>query len=355
MSDLDIDALIGKRRSKKGRFVVLLAVLTVSTGIGAYYRFQPDESEIVADPPDPVEATIGQLSTTVVLSGSAVAERSADLSFETAGTVVSVEVSGGQAVQAGDTLATLDDTDAKVRIERAQVQLRLSQLQLEALLADPAVSELASARQSIEAAESQVTSAEQALAQLSEPPSASDVASAEQAVANALGQVSSAEETLEQLSQPPSASDVASAEQAVADALRQISTAEETLADLVSEPPSTGDVASAEQAVADALRQISTAEETLAELLADPSDTEVAAARSAVTEAEAELYTAASDATGARVALDEAFDEYCLDYEHLAVGETICSAVLPLSDEDVEELQVSLWDGQEITSGMRPS
>ncbi|MDE0231300.1 MAG: HlyD family efflux transporter periplasmic adaptor subunit, partial [bacterium] len=342
MSDIDIDALISRRRSKKGRFVALVAVLVATGGIGAYLLFQPETSDIVADPPEPVEATTGQLSTTVVLSGSAAAERSADLSFEAAGKVASVEVESGQAVRTGDTLAMLDDSDAQVRIETAQVQLRLAQLRLEALLADPAVSELASARQSIEAAEAQVTSTEQALAKLSEPPSAGDLASAEQAVANALGQLSNAEETLKQLSEPPSAGDLASAEQAVADALRQLSNAEETLADLVSEPPSAGDLASAEQAVAEALRQLSSAEETLAELTADPSDTEVASARSAVTGAEADLSSAVSKASESWHALQEAHDEYCEGYESWHTGEVICPAGLPLSNAEVTVLHESL-------------
>ena len=341
MSDVDIDALIGRRSSKRGWLLSTVALVVVAAGVGAFLLFQSEESETVVEPPQAVEASTGQLSTTVTLSGSAVAERSTDLSFEAAGTVGSVTVESGRAVQAGDTLATLDDADAQVRIETAEVQLRLAQLRLEALLADPAVAEIASAKQSIEAAESQVTGAEQALEQLSEPPTASELASAEQAVANSLGQLSTAEETLAQLSEPPTASDLASAEQAVANSLGQLSTAEETLAQL-SEPPTASDLASAEQAVASALGQLSSAEEALESLVADPSQTEVASARSAVTAALADLTNTDSGATASRVALEEAFDEYCQEYEYLTLGQQICSAVLPLSDEEVGELLESI-------------
>ena len=247
MSDVDIDALIRGRRSRRGWLLPMVAVLVVGTGIGVFLFLQPDESVIVAEP-ERVEATTGQLSTTVDLSGSAVAERSADLNFEAEGTVVSVAVETGEAVKAGDTLAALDDSDAQRRIETAEVQLRLAQLRLDALLATAAASEVASARQSIESAESQVTSAEQALARLSEPPSASDLASAEQAVATALGQLSSTEETLAQLSEPPNASNLATAQQAVANALSQLSNAQETLTRL-SEPPNASNLATAQQAV----------------------------------------------------------------------------------------------------------
>ena len=316
MSDVDIDALIRGRRSRRGWLLPIVAVLVVGAGIGVFLFLQPDESVVVAEP-ERVEATTGQLSTTVDLSGSAVAERSADLNFEAEGTVVSVAVETGEAVKAGDTLAALDDSDAQRRIETAEVQLRLAQLRLDALLATAAASEVASARQSIESAESQVTSAEQALARLSEPPSASDLASAEQAVATALGQLSSTEETLAQLSEPPNASDLATAE----------------------------------QAVATALGQLSSTEETLVALLAGPSETEVASARSAVTQAQAQLAGALSGATDSWIALGEAWDEYCDEYGFLNVAAVTCAGSLPLwdkevveplSDEEVEELHFSL-------------
>ena len=316
MSDVDIDALIRGRRSRRGWLLPTVAVLVVGAGIGVFLFLQPDESVIVAEP-ERVEATTGQLSTTMDLSGSAVAERSTDLNFEAEGTVVSVAVETGEAVKAGDTLAALDDSDAQRRIETAEVQLRLAQLRLDALLATAAASEVASARQSIESAESQVTSAEQALARLSEPPGASDLATAEQAVATALGQLSSTEETLAQLSEPPNASDLATAE----------------------------------QAVATALGQLSSTEETLAALLAGPSETEVASARSAVTQAQAQLASALSGATDSWIALGEAWDEYCDEYGFLNVAAVTCAGSLPLwdkevveplSDEEVEELHFSL-------------
>ena len=302
MPDVDIDALIRRRRSRKGWLIPLIAVVVVGAGVGTYLLLQQDEPEVVVEP-ERVEATGGRLSTTVDLSGSAVAERSTDLSFETSGAIASVTVVKGQAVQAGTTLAMLDDTDAQLRIETAEVQLRLARLRLEALLATPAGSDIASARQAIEVAESQVTSAKQALERLSEPPSASDLASAEQSVASALAQLSSAEETLAQLSEPPSASDIASAEQSVASALAQLSRAEEDVADL----------------------------------LADPTETEIASAKSAVTQAQAQLLSAVSEANHSWVALGEAWDEYCDEYGQFIVAEVTCAGRLPLEDEELLE------------------
>ena len=349
MSEVDIDALIRGRDSRKGRLFLGAAVLVVGAGVAAFLWWQQDEPVVTAEPGH-AEAMMGRLSTTVDLSGSAVAERSTDLYFEAAGAVASVMVESGVAVRAGDILAVLDDTDAQRRIETAEVQLRLARLRLEALLATPAGSDVAAARQSIEAAESQVTSAEMALAGLSEPPGVGDVASAEQAVASALAQLSSAEEALAGLSEPPGVGDVASAEQAVASALAQLSSAEEALAGL-SEPPGVGDVASAEQAVASALAQLSSAEEALGDLLADPTETETASARSAVAQAQAQLLSAVSHANDSWVALGEAWDEYCDEYGAFNVAAVTCAGTLPLegdevvdplSDEEVEALHETL-------------
>ena len=303
MSDVDIDALIGgRRRPRRGLLFLVAAVLVAGAGVGAFLVLQPEETDVTVEP-ERVESTTGQLSTTVDLSGSAVAERSTDLAFEASGAVASVVVESGSAVQAGEILATLDDADAQRRIETAEVQLRLAELRLESLLATPAGSEIAAARQSIEAAESQVTGAEMALSGLSEPPSVSEVASAEQAVASALAQLSSAEEALSGLSEPPSVSEVASAE----------------------------------QAVASALAQLSSAEEALAALFTDPTETEIAAARSAVAHAEARLLSAVSEANDSWVALGEAWEEYCDEYGAFNIAEVTCAGTLPLESEEILE------------------
>ncbi len=310
MSDVDIDLLIRGRRSRR-RWLVLAAALAIAAAaVAVFVLLQPDDTEVVAEP-QRAEAVEGQLSTTVDLSGSAEAERSANLSFGAAGIVASVAVESGDTVRAGDALATLDDSDAQRRVETAEVQLRLAQLRLDALEADPEASAIASARQSIESSEAQVVNAEQALARLSEPPEASAQASAEQSVANALGQLSSAEEAQARLSEPPEASAQASAE----------------------------------QAVANALGQLSSAEEALAALTADPSETEIASARSAVAQAQAQLSGAISGADDAWHALGNAFEAYCEGYDHLPdVTETTCAAALPLSDAQIAVLRDSFED-----------
>ena len=340
MSDVDVDLLIWGRRPRR-RWLPAAALAVVVAGVAAaFLLLRPDETDVVVEVQQ-AEATTGQLTTTLELSGSAAAERSATLTFEAAGTVASVEVDVGDAVRAGDALAALEDQDARRRVETATVQLEQARLRLDDLLADPAASELASSSQSLESAESQVGSAEHSLEQLLAPPGASEVASAEQAVANALGQLSSAEEALALLTAEPGPAELASAEQAVANALGQLSSAEEALALLTAEPGE-AELASAEQAVANARGQLSSAEEALAALTASPGEAEVASARSSVTQARAQLTSAVNQADQSGDALEEAFTDYCDVYAHLAdVTETTCAQALPLADEQVAALRDS--------------
>ncbi|MDE2670211.1 MAG: biotin/lipoyl-binding protein, partial [Chloroflexota bacterium] len=305
MSEVDIDLLIRGRSSRRRWLLLAASAVLVAVAVATWFVLRPVETDVVAEP-QRSEAVMGQLSTTVDLSGSAEAERSTTLSFGVAGTVATVEVESGDAVQTGDVLATLDDADAQRRVATAETQLRLAELRLHALLADPAAAEIASARQSIESAETQVLNAEQALKRLSEPPAASELASAEQAVASALGQLSSAEEALARLWEPPSVSELASAE----------------------------------QAVANALGQLSSAEEALAALIAGPGETEITAARTDVTQARAQLSGAIDRADDSWHALEDAFDEFCKQYDHLNdVAEGPCTAPLALSDAQVRELR----------------
>ena len=193
MSDADIDAILRSGGSRRRWLLLPAAAIVVAVAVVAVFLLTGSDSSDVVTEPERAEAVMGQLSTEVELSGSALSELSATLSFEVGGVVSSVTVAQGNEAREGHALATLDDTDAQRRIETAEVQLRQAQLRLESLLTDPEPSAIASANQAFVSAKSQILGAEQALALLSDPPTAADLASAEQAEASALGQVSSAE------------------------------------------------------------------------------------------------------------------------------------------------------------------
>ena len=348
MSEPDIDAILRGGSSRRRWLMIFVAALLVAAAaVAAFLLTRTDETDVVVELQQ-IEATLGRLTTEVELSGSAVSERSATLSFDVSGVVSPVAVTKSDEVREGATLATLRDADAQRRVETAEVQLRLAQLRLDELLADPEQSVIASAGQAIVSATSQVLSAELALEELSEPPGAADLASAEQAVAAAIRDIASAERALALLSEPPSAADLASAEQAVVAALAQISSAEQAL-DMLSEPPSSGDLRSAEQAVATTLSQISSAERELADLLAaGPTEAQLAQARSNVTQAQVLLSVTAALAAELMEALIEDYDAFCDRYNGIArtysvIRET-CAAALPLTDAEVNSLRDSFED-----------
>jgi multidrug efflux pump subunit AcrA (membrane-fusion protein) len=122
--------------------------------------------------PQPVEATLGRLTSTIELSGSAAAALSDDLSFRTAGTIASVDVEVGERVTAGQLLARLDDAGAQRGVELAEIALRQAELRLAELAADATAAEIASAQQSTASARAQLAAAEQALATLTGVPEA---------------------------------------------------------------------------------------------------------------------------------------------------------------------------------------
>ena len=98
--------------------------------------------------------------------------------------------------------------------------------------------------------------------------------------------------------------------------------------------------------MANALGQLSSVEQALAALIAGPSKAEIAAARSAVTQARAQRSSATSQEGASHDALTEAFDEFCERYDHLRdVREGPCAAELPLSDAQIAALRDS-FDGQ---------
>lgn len=358
MNEPDIDAIIRGGGSRRRWLLISgVTVAAIIVAVVAVVLTRSDSEEIAVEP-ERAEAVMGRLTTEAELSGSAVSERSATLTFEVAGVVATVEVVKGDDARAGDVMAALDDTDARRHIATSEVQLRQAQLRLDNLLADPDASAVASANQAIVSAKSQVMSAELELERLLDPPSAADLASAEQAVSSSLAQLSTVEQALAMLSEPPSAADMASAEQAVATALGQISSAEQALEQL-SEPPGTADLASAEQAVATAAGQVSTAEEALADLLAEPSEAEIAESRSAVTQAEVQLADATRLEEESDEALTEAFDAFCERYDGLIPSDdvisSICTGTLPLSEVKTDDLQESYEDRSETYESLGTS
>jgi multidrug efflux pump subunit AcrA (membrane-fusion protein) len=164
----------------------------------------------------------GSISETLSTTGVAVAQSTANLLFEQAGTVSAVNVTLGQEVKQGDVLAEIKADDLQSAVTAAQVNLDSAQAQLDDLLGGASQADLASANQGLIQAQSNLKDAQDALADLLDGASESELRDAEQAVAAAESQFAKAQESREKL--------YSDSDDAIASAEEAVSKAEDTLA-----------------------------------------------------------------------------------------------------------------------------
>jgi multidrug efflux pump subunit AcrA (membrane-fusion protein) len=123
----------------------------------------------------------------VSASGKLLPARWANLSFLPAegGPVVEVNVQAGDKVEAGQVLAQLDDTDAKLALAQANAALNMSQAQLAQLKAGARPEEIAQQKQAVQAAQAALAGAQAQLDQLQAGARQGDLAVADAAVRQA--------------------------------------------------------------------------------------------------------------------------------------------------------------------------
>jgi multidrug efflux pump subunit AcrA (membrane-fusion protein) len=134
------------------------------------------------------------ISETLSTTGVAVAQSTADLSFEQAGTVSAVNVDLGQEVKQGDLLAEIKADDLQSALTAAEVNLDSAQAQLDELLGGASESDRASADQSLLQAQAGLDDAQAALADLLDGATADELRAAEQAVAEAESRLAQAQD-----------------------------------------------------------------------------------------------------------------------------------------------------------------
>ena len=176
--------------------LIALAVLGVLVAAGAYALWATLLGGGGSTAAEAQTATVerGSISQSVSTTGVAVAQSTADLAFEQAGTVSTVNVVVGQEVKQGDVLAEIESDDLESALTTAKVNLDSAQAKLDDLLAGATASELASADQSLMQAQSALNQAESALEYLLDGATASELRQAEQAVAAAESQLTRAQE-----------------------------------------------------------------------------------------------------------------------------------------------------------------
>ncbi|MGH9089868.1 MAG: efflux RND transporter periplasmic adaptor subunit [Acidimicrobiales bacterium] len=165
------DAAGPPRRSRRRRAVIVavaVVILGAGAGIGIWLGTGGSTGPGLTTTTQVVTATTGTMKQTVSASGTIEPASEADLSFAVAGKVTAVDVSVGQAVTAGQVLATVDSSALQASVASAQATLSSAEAQLSSDEADGAsTSQILSDKASVTSAQSQLTSAQASLADAS--------------------------------------------------------------------------------------------------------------------------------------------------------------------------------------------
>ena len=121
------------KRSKKIYWIIGIVVVVLAAG-GFGLKTWLSRRSTTSQSIQTASVTIGTVSTTISGSGSVRSGQSADISWQTSGTVASVAVQIGQQVKTGDELASLDPTSLSSSIIQAQSDLIDAQTALDDLL-----------------------------------------------------------------------------------------------------------------------------------------------------------------------------------------------------------------------------
>lgn len=117
----DDDSLLAppRRRRPVWLIVVSVIVLVALVGGGVFFFMRRDNSSQVSYTTVPV--SIGNLTQTVSASGPLQAKAEYDMNFSTSGQIAAIDVHVGQAVKAGQTLATLNAPNLQISVQEAQI------------------------------------------------------------------------------------------------------------------------------------------------------------------------------------------------------------------------------------------
>jgi len=160
------------------RWVLILMLMTALVGCGR--SSTPPPTPIATAPPAGARPSSG--SGMVAASGEVVPAQEAQLGFTAPGQVQTIAVAGGDEVEAGQMLVTLDTTILEANVRKAEAALAEAQAHLACVKADRRPEEVAAAEARLEAAKAQLA---QAAAQRDQP----DLGATEAEVAAAQAQI----------------------------------------------------------------------------------------------------------------------------------------------------------------------
>lgn len=375
---------------RKTTWIVLIVVLVVAGGGYAAYRlwFAPGRSAEAPTDVQTATVTRGNLSVTASGSGQLVPSSEVELAFAASGKVLSVLVEVGDKVQAGDTLAWIDDAAARQAVAEAELLVLEAEREL-AVAQGEAELAVAQARVALAVAESELEDLE------NWGPDDEEIAMAQAQLrsaqinyqtTSAQAQMSDATNASTRISLDKAIAALANAQQAYAEAMnperdyeKDIESTRNNAADsLVSAQQSLElaqanyDLAMIEDPSGDvqtAYANLLSARQSLEEVETPPDETDIATARNTVRELELtlaraelalgaegasalkEAELAVEQATSALESAQEALDGTTLiapfdgvvTAVNIEVGETAAEDAAALSMADLENPVVEFW------------
>ena len=166
--------------NKKKFWIVPVTLLLAAVLSGGYYYVVRPQAASAAPAATVATATVTRGDLTVSASGSGTLEPASEVSigFQDGGMLSEVSVKVGDTVEAGQTLARLDDTEAQSAVAEAQISLQLAELAQADLAQGANAADVAAAQASLSTAKANLTA-------LTAPGSSAAVTAAQQTLASA--------------------------------------------------------------------------------------------------------------------------------------------------------------------------
>jgi len=186
---------------KAGKIILgaIVFVLVVGLGYLGYQRYLAPLPEPPTPQAPPPAAAASAGPEVVSAEGVIVPVRHAELAFRSGGRVAEVLVAPGDVVEAGQTLARLEDDDLRAAVAQAEAVLEAAQAQLSLSKARPRPEEVAVAEEQLEAARAALSQAAAQRDQLTAGATEAEIAAAESQVVAAEVARKAAEDQYDQI------------------------------------------------------------------------------------------------------------------------------------------------------------
>ncbi len=138
--------------TRRSVFVVATALIIAAAGFWYYSTQMAAKTALPAPTIKTAKVRTGDLVISVNGPGTLIASQEANLGFRTPGRLTEISVQVGDAVKSGQSLARLDETDAKAQVAQSEIALKTAELKLAELKRPPSPQAVASAQENLASA-----------------------------------------------------------------------------------------------------------------------------------------------------------------------------------------------------------